>query len=54
MWQIREELLEKERLLTIQEALIGFLVDEVINPKGEFYYDGHLVAEPSNTTTGGA
>nr|TKW31541.1 hypothetical protein SEVIR_2G112400v2 [Setaria viridis] len=31
---IRKEFLEKERLLAIQEALIGFLVDEVINPKG--------------------
>nr|TKV94388.1 hypothetical protein SEVIR_9G291000v2 [Setaria viridis] len=54
MWKICEELLEKERLLAIQEALIGFLVDVVINLEGEFYYDGHLVVEPSNTTMGGS
>nr|TKW28568.1 hypothetical protein SEVIR_3G336900v2 [Setaria viridis] len=37
-----------------QEALIEFMVDEVINPNGEFHYDGHSIAEPSNTTTGGS
>nr|TKW01054.1 hypothetical protein SEVIR_8G151800v2 [Setaria viridis] len=43
-----------ESFLEIQEALMGFLVDEVINRKGEFYYGGHSIAEPSNTTMAGS
>ena len=35
---IKEQLIEKDRLLAVQEGLMGFLVDEVINPKEKFYY----------------
>jgi len=31
-----------ERIRVIQEALCGFLLDEVINPKGEFYSDPRI------------
>nr|TKW28387.1 hypothetical protein SEVIR_3G317300v2 [Setaria viridis] len=44
MWKIQERLLEKQRIFAICEGLIGFLVDEVINPVGEFYYDGRSIA----------
>jgi hypothetical protein len=30
----RDTLIEKDRLLAIQEALVGFLMDEVVNPQG--------------------
>ena len=30
-------LIELERLKAIQESICGFLLDEVINPTGEFY-----------------
>jgi len=33
---MKEELIEMARVRAIQEAMCGFLLDEVINPKGEF------------------
>ena len=36
---MKENLIEPERIRAIQEALCEFLLDEVINPKGEFYSD---------------
>ena len=32
-----EKLIEPERIKAIQESICGFLLDEVINPTGEFY-----------------
>ena len=32
-----ENLVEPERTKAIQESICGFLLDEVINPNGEFY-----------------
>jgi hypothetical protein len=29
--------------LAIQEALMGFLMDEVVNPQGKYYYDIHPI-----------
>jgi hypothetical protein len=39
---MKEGLIESERFRAIQESLCGFLVDEVINPAGEFYIDYRL------------
>ena len=36
---MKENLIEPERIRAIQEALCGFLLDEVINPKVEFHSD---------------
>ena len=36
---IKEGLLESERIRLIQEQLCGFFLDEVITPGGEFYSD---------------
>ena len=36
---MKEELIEMARVGAIQEAMCGFLLDEVINPKGEFHGD---------------
>ena len=36
---MKEELIEIARIRAIQEAICGFLLDEVINPKGEFHGD---------------
>ena len=38
-WWMKEELIEMARVRTIQEAICGFLLDEVINPEGEFHGD---------------
>ena len=34
-----EALIQPERIKTIQESICGFLLDEIINPNGEFYAD---------------
>ena len=36
---MKEELIKMVRVRAIQEAMCGFLLDEVINPKGEFHGD---------------
>ena len=36
---MKEDLIEPERIRAIQEALCGFLLDEVINLNGEFHSD---------------
>ena len=36
---MKEELIEVARVRAIQEAICGFLLDDVINPKGEFHGD---------------
>ena len=36
---MKEDLIEPERIRAIQEALCGFLLDEMINPNGEFHSD---------------
>ena len=37
-----ENLIEPERIKAIQESICGFLLDEVINPNGEFYADPRI------------
>ena len=32
-----DALIQPERIKAIQESICGFLLDEVINPNGEFY-----------------
>ncbi|XP_022679492.1 uncharacterized protein LOC111256202 [Setaria italica] len=49
MWNIQLGLLKKERVAAICEGLIGFLVDEVVNPKGDFHYDGRKLDAPSTS-----
>uniref|UniRef100_A0A8R7JUL3 Ubiquitin-like protease family profile domain-containing protein n=1 Tax=Triticum urartu TaxID=4572 RepID=A0A8R7JUL3_TRIUA len=36
--EVRDKLLETERVEELQEEIAGFLLDQVINPKGEYYY----------------
>ena len=39
---MKENLIEPAKVRAIQEALCGFLLDEVINPKGEFHSDPRI------------
>ena len=39
---MQERLIEPKRIRAIQEGLCGFLLDEVINPKGKFYSDPRI------------
>ena len=52
MLNIQQGLLKEERVTAICEGLIGFLMDEVVNPKGEFYYNGWQLNAPSNISMG--
>ena len=45
MW---DQLVLEKRILAVQEALCEFIVEQVINKKGEFYYDG--VSNIDNTS----
>ena len=36
---MRDKLIPEEKIMTIQEQFSGFIVKQVIDPKGEFYYD---------------
>ena len=48
---MKEELIEMARVRAIQEAICGFLLDEVINPKGEFYGDLRTSVAKEDPTT---
>ena len=39
---MKEDLIKSERIRAIEESLCGYLVDEVINRKGEFYSDQRI------------
>jgi hypothetical protein len=38
---MRDGLLLWERVQAIQEEIVGFLLEQVIDPKGEYYYPVH-------------
>ena len=43
------ELLPPERITAVQEQLIGFLNNDGVNEKGDFYYDGSTInTEPES------
>ena len=37
---MRDKLILEEKIMVIQEQLSGFIVEQFLDPKGEFYYDG--------------
>jgi Ulp1 family protease len=40
---MRENLPHKDFITAVQEQLMGFINEEVLNPDGEFYYDGSTI-----------
>jgi hypothetical protein len=40
MVMVKGEVIQKDRLSMIQESLLGFLLDEVVNPARKHHYDG--------------
>ena len=42
IWCMKEDLMEPAKIRAIQESLCGFLLDEVINRKGEFHSDQRI------------
>jgi hypothetical protein len=39
MDMVKDEVVEKDGLLAIQESLVGFLLDDVVNLPEKHYYD---------------
>ena len=37
---MRDKLVPEEKIMAIQKQLFGFIVEQVLDPKSEFYYDG--------------
>ena len=37
---MRDKLIREKKIMAIQEQLSGFIVEQVLDPKAEFYYDG--------------
>ena len=37
---MRDKLILEEKIMAIQEQFSGFIVEQVLDPKAEFYYDG--------------
>ena len=37
---MHDKLKPEEKIMAIQEQLSGFIVEQVLDPKVEFYYDG--------------
>ena len=46
----KQKVLRCDQIKAIQEALSEFLMDEVIDPKGEYYYDRKKILPSSHTT----
>jgi hypothetical protein len=42
MMQIRDEVLHMDRITAVSEQLIGFILNEILDCRGEFYHDGHI------------
>jgi hypothetical protein len=40
MDMVKDEVIQKDRILVIEESLLGFLLDEVVNPARKHHYDG--------------
>jgi hypothetical protein len=45
--RMQDQLLPQERVLVIQEAMAGFIYEQVFKTDGEFQYDGHILDRSS-------
>jgi hypothetical protein len=54
MMQIKDEVLHVDKIVAVSEQLIGFILKDIIDPKGEFYHDGHPVPRASESTSSGS
>lgn len=43
---MRENLSNEEFIKAVQEQLMGFINEQIIDPAGEFYYDGSAIHHP--------
>jgi len=50
MSQIREEAYSVDRINAVCEQLAGFILREILDPRGEFYHDGHMNRVSASTS----
>jgi hypothetical protein len=53
MTQMKNEVLHVDRIDAVSEQLIGFIMREILDPKGEFYHDGPMNRVASASTSSG-
>jgi hypothetical protein len=51
MMQIKNEVLHVDTIDAVSEQLIGFIMREILDPKGEFYHDGPINRVASASTS---
>jgi hypothetical protein len=39
---MKDEVLQADKVPVVSKQLIGFINNEVVNPKGEFFYNGKI------------
>jgi hypothetical protein len=44
-----DEVYSTDRINAVCEQLVGFILREILDPKGEFYHDGHINREYPST-----
>ena len=52
MSRIVDEVYSTDRINAVCEQLAGFILREILDPKGEFYHDGHINREYPSTSWG--
>ena len=45
MSQMGDECYSTDRINAVCEQLAGFILNEILDPRGEFYHDGHIHIE---------
>jgi hypothetical protein len=51
MMRIKDEVLHMDRIKAVSEQLTGFIMREILDPKCEFYHDGHINRVVSASTS---
>jgi hypothetical protein len=52
MMQTREEVYDEERIHAVSEQLVGFILREILDPRGKFYHDGYIYRLSVSTPRG--
>ena len=47
-----DECYSTDRINVVCEQLAGFILNEILDPRGEFYHDGHINRLPASTLWG--
>ena len=51
MFQMGDECYSTDRINAVCEQLAGFILKEILDPRGEFYHDGHFHRAPEGLSS---